>query len=138
MSQPKWGPGANQSFIKIDPAFDLNGPQLDYAAEHPHMLRYEIGTSNSWGPAGHFWALPQQLWPYQQNPVVAYEPGSDVPVPLPPTKGVWQANQIVLAPLGDQQAGGGNGNGNGNVTNSSSSRGWRCVEGGRPGRWVPL
>ena len=100
------------------------------------MLRYHIGTSNSWGPAGHFWALPQQLWPYQQNTVVAYEPGSDAPVPLPPTTGVWQANQIVLAPLGDQQPAGGNGSSSNN--SNSSSRGWRCVEGGRPGRWVPL
>ena len=37
---------------------------LDFAGAHPHMIRVDIDSTNSWGPAGYFWALPQQLWPY--------------------------------------------------------------------------
>ena len=117
---------ANFSFLKVDPSLDLDGPQLDLAAKHPHMLRYDIGASNNYGPKGHYWQLPQQLWPYLQGrPVYAYEEGTDVPASHPPSKGVWQSNQVVLAPL--------------NSTNSSSQpRGWRCVRGGKPGVWAPL
>jgi hypothetical protein len=125
-----WGPSKNQSFVKVDPALDLNGPQLDYAAEHPHLLRYDVGPVNSWGPPGQFWQLPQQLWPYVQNPVYSYETsddswGTDTPSLQPPSVGVWRSNQIVLTPL--------------NATNSSTQpRGWRCVEGGKPGTWEAL
>ena len=44
---PWFGPGKNFSFLKVDPALDLDGPQLDYASQHPHMLRYDIGYANS-------------------------------------------------------------------------------------------
>jgi hypothetical protein len=125
-----WGPTTNFSFIKVDPRLDLNGPQLDYAAEHPRLLRYDIGPVNSWGPPGHFWQLPQQLWPYVQNPVFNYQTskdswGTDTPSLEPPSTGVWRSNQVVLTPL--------------NATNSSAApRGWRCVEGGKPGKWHPF
>jgi hypothetical protein len=68
---PKWL-SANFSFLKVDPRLDLDGPQLDFAGRHPHMLRIDIDSTNTWGPAGYFWSLPQQLWPYLQvgiNPI---------------------------------------------------------------------
>ena len=52
------------------------------------MLRYNIGASNNYGPKGHYWQLPQQLWPYLQGrPVYAYVEGTDVPASRPPSKG---------------------------------------------------
>ena len=68
---PKWL-SANFSFLKVDPRLDLDGPQLDFAGRHPHMLRIDIDSTNTWGPTGYFWSLPQQLWPYLQvgiNPI---------------------------------------------------------------------
>lgn len=112
------GPSANFSMIKVDPAIDLDGPQLDYAARHPHMLRYEIGAANNWGPKGHFWQLPVQLWPYLVSPVYNYVPGSDTPAGAPPQTGIWQSNQVVLSPLN---------------STAIDARGWRCTHGGRPG-----
>jgi hypothetical protein len=82
--------------------------------------------TNNWGPAGYFWSLPQQLWPYIKGDVHAYDVDeathSALPSTGPPTSGVWQAHQIVLAAL----------------NSSVEERGWACVEGGKPGRWQPL
>ena len=51
--------------------------------------------------------------------------GTDESSSEPPTTGWWQSNQVVLAPL--------------NSTNTSGQpRGWRCVEGGKPGKWTEL
>ena len=50
-----------------------------------------------------------------------------VPMLGPPRKGVWRTNQEVYTAL--------------NVTGTrpgAVGRGWRCVESGKPGRWVPL
>ena len=60
--------------MKVDPVFDLDGPQLDFAGRHPHMIRISIDSTNAWGPAGFFWTLPQQLWPYIQGDVVRETP----------------------------------------------------------------
>ena len=129
--RPWFGPGSNFSFVKVDPRLDLNGPQLDYAGAHPHMVRIRIDTANNWAPAGHFWQLPQQLWPYQQNPVFNYATssdswGTDEPATQPPGHGVWRSNQVVLSPF------------NSSNTTSKLPRGWVCVEGGKPGIWEPL
>jgi hypothetical protein len=98
---------------------------------HPHLIRIQIGPANDWGPAGHFWQLPQQLWPYQQNEVFNYIPsgnswGTDVPSAQPPQSGVWQSGQVVMSPF--------------NASNSSNRlpRGWVCAEGGKPGKWKVL
>ena len=123
---PKWDP-ANATLLRVDPRLDLDGPQLDFAARHPHMLRFDIGIgANSWAPSGFYWTPPQQLWPYVTSPVYAFDVDGTVAVPSggPPTKGVWQANQVVLAALNNTRVGG--------------ARGWRCVRGGKPGEWEPF
>ena len=110
----------------MDPRLDLDGPQLDFAARHPHMLRFEIGIgANSWAPSGFYWTPPQQLWPYVTSPVYAFDVDGTVALPSggPPSKGVWQANQVVLAALNNTSVG---------------ARGWRCVRGGKPGEWEPF
>eukprot|EP01050_Picozoa_sp_SAG11_P027563 SAG11_NODE_7029_length_1205_cov_2.095841_1_plen_110_part_00 len=60
---PKWQ-ATNFSFLKVDPVFDFDGPQLGFARKHPHMIRIDIDSTNTWGLASYFWTLPQQLWPY--------------------------------------------------------------------------
>ena len=54
---PWFGPGKNFSFLKVDPALDLDGPQLDYASQHPHMLRYDIGYANVSANQRRVWLL---------------------------------------------------------------------------------
>ena len=114
----------NFSFLKVDAAIDLNGPQLDFAGQHPHFIRLDIDSTNSWGPAGYFWALPQQLWPFMKRAVRAYEIQGHTAKPStkPPTTGVWQSNQEVLAAL----------------NSTAGVRGWLCTKGGKPGEWRPL
>jgi hypothetical protein len=40
---PRWQAN-NFSFLKIDPQLDLDGPQLDFAGQHPHMIRIDIDS----------------------------------------------------------------------------------------------
>ena len=75
--------------------------------------------------AGHFWTLPQQLWPHLVSPVRAYD--GDAPATGPPTSGLWQSNQVVLAALNATAPG-----------NGTLPRGWRCTRAGRPGEWEVL
>jgi hypothetical protein len=74
----------------------------------------------------YFWTLPQQLWPYMQHPVFAYDVVGHTATPslAAPTSGVWQAGQAVLAAL--------------NSSAAAKGRGWRCTAGGKPGQWVPF
>jgi hypothetical protein len=112
---PRWGPSANQTFLQVDPRLDLDGPQLSLAAGR---MRIEIGGANDWMPAGHYSTLPQQLWPYATSPQRGYD--GDQPLTGPPTKGVWQVNQEVLAAFNSTPGG---------------PRGWRCTRAGKPGEW---
>ena len=146
---PWFGPSPSFSMLKVNSSIDLDGPQLDFAAAHPHVLRYWIDPTNTWAPAGHFWTLPQQLWPVRdrqfslalhhscqrqsataqqhlQNKIYAYDEAG-APMLGPPRKGVWRSNQVVYTALNVTVAG-----------PDDAPLGWRCVEGGRPGRWVPL
>jgi hypothetical protein len=104
--------------IRVDPRLDLDGPQLEYAATRPGLLRYDIGSSNVFIPdgGGHHQGhgvidpgLPQQLWPYM----------SRVEADGPPTTGIWRTNQIVWA----------------RPNASVTALGWRCVSAGKPGMW---
>ena len=114
---PRWGPSSEQKLLAVNASLDLDGPQLDLAAGRLH---WEIGDANTWAPRGHYSSLPQQLWPYLVDPVRAYD--GDKPREGPPTKGVWQAGQIVLPALNSSIAGGG----------------WRCTRGGKPGEWKAI
>ena len=64
---PWFGPSPSFSMLKVNSSIDLDGPQLDFAAAHPHVLRYWIDPTNTWAPAGHFWTLPQRLWPVRDR-----------------------------------------------------------------------
>ena len=63
---------------------------------------------------------------YLQNKVYAYDEAG-APMLGPPRKGVWRSNQVVYTALNVTAAG-----------PDDAPLGWRCVEGGRPGRWVPV
>eukprot|EP01048_Picozoa_sp_COSAG05_P002173 COSAG05_NODE_83_length_20755_cov_5.928011_4_plen_282_part_00 len=103
--------------IRVDPHIDLNGPQLDVAAKHPGLLRYEIDRDNVFIPDGGDGftdpGLPQQLWPYQANRVEASGP---------PTAGVWRRHQLVYA----------------RPDASTTAIGWQCVTSGKPGAWKEI
>ena len=116
---PRWGPGASRSLLKVNASIDLDGPQLELAGGRLH---WDIGHANVWLPPGHYSTPPQQLWPYFVHPIRAYD--GDTPSRGPPTSGVWQAGQVVLPAL--------------NVSVDGAGGGWRCTKGGRPGEWVAL
>eukprot|EP01052_Picozoa_sp_SAG31_P039002 SAG31_NODE_5319_length_2613_cov_1.815036_2_plen_575_part_00 len=101
--------------IRVSPDLDLNGPQLDYAATEPGLLRYELDAADVFVPDGGRNVtdpgFPQQLWPYVRS--------QRLEAHGPPSSGVWRRHQMVWA-----------------APNASTSvRGWWCVEGGKPGVW---
>ena len=62
-----------------------------------------------------------------QRDVYAWDVSGNVAEPStgPPTSGIWQANQVVLAALNSTAA-------------VNGIRGWRCARGGKPGQWTVL
>lgn len=109
---PAYWPPEKLSLVKVSPALDLDGPQMDWAARFPNTLRYSFGL-NDWAPSG-FENLPVQLQPYLVESSVF---GSD-----PPSAGVWRSGQLITARLNS-------------TSTDDGVIGWRCVKGGRPGRW---
>ena len=110
---PSYGPPPHLSLVKVSPALDLDGPQLDWAARFPNTLRYSFGL-NDWAPDA-FESMPVQLQPYVADKV--YGDG-------PPTAGVWRSRQVVYVRLNSTGV-------------DNNVIGWRCVEGGKPGLWKP-
>ena len=111
-------PSSEQKLLAVNASLDLDGPQLDLAAGRLH---WDLGDANTWAPRGITRARHSSYGRTSWTRAVGVADG-DKPREGPPTKGVWQAGQIVLPALNSSIAGGG----------------WRCTRGGKPGEWKAI
>ena len=91
--------------------------QLEHAARHPGLLRFQIDGDNSFIPDGGDGltdpGLPQQLLPYASGRVTRDHA---------PTRGVWRRHQLVWA----------------KPNSSTNAIGWQCTRSGAPGTWAEI
>ncbi|MCM8762605.1 MAG: hypothetical protein NC929_04745 [Candidatus Omnitrophica bacterium] len=112
--------------IRVDPALNLD-TYFDNEKYPKFPYKVSINISNNYGGFGS--GLPEQLWPYQINEIVADRP---------PQKGNWERGQFIrnsnLEKYYDQQAGW--------VWVKKQAieepYGWLCIESGKPGKWQPV
>jgi len=112
--------------LRVAPAINLDTYfDNEKYPQFPYKVRIDI--SNNYGGFGT--GLPEQLWPYQINEIVAEKP---------PQKGNWERGQFIRNPnfekYYDQQAGW--------VWVKTPAieepYGWLCIESGKPGKWQPV
>ena len=112
--------------VRVNSSIDLDGPQLDYAAQHPGLLRFDIGKENSFVPSGGDNVtdpgLPLQLLPYAAGQIMS--DGS-------PTRGVWRQNDLIWNRASGSEVGF-------TVPTIDTALGWQCVKSGKPGEWRPI
>ena len=99
------------------PGLDLDGPYMKQAAvDFPAWApRFHVDDAN-WNAGIPRTVLPEQLRPYQTNPVR---------MSAPPTRGVWRKGQRVWNNFLGSAA-------------EEFAAGWICTAGGTPGKWANI
>jgi hypothetical protein len=108
--------------VRVDKSIDLD----TYFDREGQKCGVSINIAGNYGGFGP--GLPQQLWPYSMNEIVAE---------APPAKGNWTRGQFVRNPNveGHYTAGGWV---KVETPAVSEPHGWLCIESGKPGTWQAI
>ena len=113
------------ALVRVAPGLDLDGAYMRQAAvDYPAWAPRFLVDDANWNAGIPRTVLPEQLRPYQTNPVR---------MPAPPALGVWRKgqrvwNDFLAAGPGSAEEG----------TPPAEEFGWICVEGGTPGKWANI